>query len=88
MRYVISYDLNKGTRQDYSTLIGALDEIGAEPVMDSTWIIHINWTISALLEYVSRLVDPHDRILIARIVDEPVGERAVGRNTLASLDDL
>jgi hypothetical protein len=64
MHLFVSYDLLR-QGQDYATLIGELQRLGAKPVHLSLWSLRTTaFTGPALYEHLRRYPDANDRLLV------------------------
>ncbi len=63
MQYLISYDLNQ-PGQDYKNLIAGLQKSGARKVLLSAWVIDTSWSATAIRDWVVKLTDKNDRVLV------------------------
>jgi hypothetical protein len=63
MKYLISYDLTL-PGQDYKNLISGLQRSGARKVLLSAWVIETSWSAPAIRDWVMKLTDKNDRVLV------------------------
>ena len=64
MRYLVSYDLNKPVK-NYPKLWAALEDLGAERILLSQWIIcHVNTGASELRDHLKHFIDSDDRLIV------------------------
>lgn len=61
---IVCYDLDK-PGQDYKDLISRLEELGADRIQYSVWLINTNWGTADLRDDLRRFVDENDRIIVA-----------------------
>ena len=94
MIYLINYDMEQGTREEYQAVEDKLLDMGAKRVLQSQWAINSSLTAPELWRKIEDLfdfalilkTDISDRVLIAAIDLSPT--RTVARNLLAELDTL
>ncbi len=68
MQILISYDLTQ-PGQDYKNLIAGLQKSGARQVLLSAWVINTSWTATAIRDWVMKLTDRNDRVLVTEFGD-------------------
>ena len=68
MRFVISYDLNR-PGQNYTTLWEALEQLGAQRILQSQWIVRRNTSAQELNNFVWQYMDQNDRLLVTCLDD-------------------
>jgi len=68
MQFLISYDLTQ-PGQDYKNLIAGLQKSGARRVLLSAWVINTPWSATAIRDWVMKLTDRNDRVLVTEFSD-------------------
>ncbi len=66
MKFLISYDLDR-PGQDYRTLISGLEKSGAKRVLKSAWAIDTSWTATQIRDWVKRVTDVNDRVVVTEL---------------------
>ena len=65
MRYIISYDLDNATTEDYNRIAEVLEGLGAQRVLLSQWVTRRTGTNArAIADYVWRQMRANDRLLV------------------------
>ena len=68
-KFIVTYDLSK-PGQEYKALYEALEDLGAERIVDSTWeLISQDGTASFIGQDLGHHLDVNDRLFVAEIVD-------------------
>lgn len=72
--YLVSYDLDK-PGQDYPDLIARLEQLGAQRVLYSEWLLVNSATSAAIRDDLLRFMDANDRILVAELKNNAAWQR-------------
>ena len=65
--YLITYDLNRGTRSDYDDLYAAIKSYGTwARVTESTWLVATDQKASEIRDFLLEHLDENDRLLILK----------------------
>lgn len=85
MMYLISYDLMQPS-QNYLMLTTELEILGADPILQSVWILRAeNTTAEELFSRLRSLIDASDRLFVCRLSSE---RGARWQNLLTDLDRI
>ncbi len=69
--YFVSLSL-RSSGYDYSRLREALQMAEAQPAVDASWFIDVNWTLRDLTNRLLSMVDKDDRLIIIEMVRDTV----------------
>jgi hypothetical protein len=70
--YVISYELNQGSKRHYADFLTALEMFEDRcHALEALWFISTHWTAQEVYCYLRRYLDPQDSLLVEKM---PVGQ--------------
>ena len=65
--YLVTYDLNRGSRSDYEELYDAIKSYGIwARVTESTWIVVTEATVAEVRNHLFSLMDEKDRLFVLK----------------------
>ena len=66
----VSYDLKKGSPEDYARIASKINELGeAEKVLETIWFVKTSHNIYSAKAYLTQCIKAEDKLWVAEVLD-------------------